>query len=297
MNYVEGTPFPDMFKTEDDEEDETEEEGACGSKRKRLSQGDIIKIVNGEYCLFGREERAIGYLIISNSCDINNNKIGKILLVPIYSFDRWYDKYSGKTAENLAKELFFEANYKGSYTFFISPLTKFGNKPSIASIDDIKAIKFNVNVFDWADIPGDTGNLNLKRFLMRTLCIDWVETANIEKNREGNNIQVYTENNTLFLILSSDEKEVTLVIDDCRINKFKVIKENNKKIVNFSFEDLLLKYKLCSMKAPWAEQLGHKLGNLFSRVSTYTPNKIKIGSWMDAEREERSRSTARVDSR
>ncbi len=43
--------------------------------------------------------------------------------------------------------------------------------------------------------------------------------------------------------------------------------------------DILLKNRICSMKVPWREKFGHSIGNLFNRVSTFTPDVNHIKTW------------------
>ncbi|OPY51909.1 MAG: hypothetical protein A4E51_01447 [Methanosaeta sp. PtaU1.Bin055] len=187
MDLISETPFPNMF-----ESIEGREPPNC------LFQGDIIEIVEGKSKIFTGQTGAIGYLVGSNSCDLVNNNLKTISLVPIYPFDVWYSKFSEKNAKNIAKELRDELEYKRKQTFLISPLEKFGNKPSIAFVDDIRSIKSD-------------------------RCIN-----------------------------------------------------------------ILLKFRFSSLKAPWREQLGYKLGNIFNRVSTYTPEIDALHAWVEKYKREKS---------
>lgn len=74
-SLIEGTPFPDMF-----------EKGDCCKFGKYLFQGDIIKFVEEETNLFNKQKGIVGYLVVSNSCDLQqkNVKLRPILLAPIY---------------------------------------------------------------------------------------------------------------------------------------------------------------------------------------------------------------------
>lgn len=290
MNFIKYTPFPDMFEegevcyfNKPPKQDPINpmhqpivQSGPVGCK-KCLLQGDIIKIADGEYYLFGHREKAIGYLVISNSCDLGREKrnTAMISLVPIYSFNTWLNKISQK---KVADQLFEESNYHKKTTFFLSPLDEFGSKPSFASIDDIKTIKKTIDVFRWDEVPG-IDNKNLIRFLRQICGIDFEETAVFEKIENGKVIQISTGKNVIFIILNSNKTEATFVIDDYRINKFNINKNNGKLILVFSFYELLLKYRLCSLKDPWREKLGYKVGDLFNRVSTYTPEKSDIDAW------------------
>lgn len=270
MNLIEGTPFPDIF------------EDACHSETCLL-QGDIIKIVE-DLKLFKKQSGAIGYLIVSNSCDLEHGNVRSISLVPIYPLDVWYKDHSTKTLDNLTKALFEEVNYGKKATFFISPLDRLGSEPLIAFIDDIKSIRSRINAFNWNEVPG-RDNTRFIKFLIQMFRIDWVKDTCIEKIESDNVIQASTEKNTLFLIHNSSE--ATLVIDDGRIYKFKAMINNGNLNIIFSLYDLLLKYRLCSLKPPWREQLGHKVGNLFNRVSTFTPKQDEIKIWTKTYKEEK----------
>ena len=109
-----------------------ENEGACSSEdsecspKKHLSQGDIIRS-SKDFAVFTKLPGMIGYLVISNSCDLINNKLDAILLAVIYSFDIWYDPHSEKELNGLSKELYREANYANKTKFFIPPLEAFGD--------------------------------------------------------------------------------------------------------------------------------------------------------------------------
>lgn len=286
MDFIEGTPFPDMFVKDD----------AClsdGRKEKCLLQGDIIKISDKESRLFKKQMGAVGYLVVSNSCDLVNRNVRSILLVPIYSFDVWFNDHTKKQLDGRAKALYNEANYEKKATFLISPLAQFGNKPTMAFIDDIKSIRFSFNVFNWDDVPG-IDSAKLTNFLTRVFGIDWVNDTNLEKIEDGNIIQASTETNTLFLVYNHSEAEAILIVDDGRINKFEARRVNGKLNVIFNLYTFLLKHRLCSLKPPWREQLGHKVGNLFNRVSTYSPEHPKIRDWVEENTEDPTKGKSKV---
>lgn len=151
MELINGTPFPDMFEKVDEED------------KEHLFQGDVIS----ECGLISSTPSAghLGYLIASNSCDLRRLESKKIIsLVPIYPFGYTlknmietatnrviaqknkhqkegtdYDAESTLCSE-VAGLIFSEANYARKYTFFISPLGKFDNLPSIAFIEVVKSI-------------------------------------------------------------------------------------------------------------------------------------------------------------
>jgi hypothetical protein len=164
---------------------------------------------------FDGQEGALGYLVVSNSCDLErggDDGLEWISVVPIYPYKailndilddkvkkindiRIREQKKGKSYDakgaletTIADIIQKEANYKPKYTFFISPLKIFNNMPTIAFLDDIRPIDFNS-------------------------------------------------------------------------------------------AEILLKYKICSMKNPWREKLGFKVGNLFNRVSTFTPDVKDIRTW------------------
>lgn len=152
MELIGDTPFPKMF-------DFGETGPLC------LSQGDIIKIIKGECDFFDNQENALGYLVASNSCDLEHRVLKRVSLVPIYPFNLTMQKYLGEKiiqirnkkerAERegksfdprgvlesiIADMIYDEANYVRKLTFFISPLEAFGNYPTIAFLDDIRSIE------------------------------------------------------------------------------------------------------------------------------------------------------------
>jgi hypothetical protein len=191
------TPFPDMF------------DKLCESK---LFQGDIIKRVEDECDLFDGQDDAIGYLIVSNSCDIINDNIEFISLVPIYPFFKAISEYisaskskfralasgcekykrDGKIREfenQISNIIHEEAKYNRKSTFFLSPLDEFNGLPSLAIIEDIRSIPIS------------------------------------------------------------------------------------------EAKDIILSYRICSLKNPWREKLGFKVANLYNRVATQEPAKEAIIAW------------------
>lgn len=75
-----------------------------------------------------------------------------------------------------------------------------------------------------------------------------------------------------------------------------MVKAKDERInINFSFDRFLLKHRLCSMKPPWREQLGCRVGNLFNRVSTYTPPKEEIKSWTKIYKEGSSELPVKIE--
>jgi len=271
MELVEGTPFPKIFQYEWD-----------GDSKNCLLQGDII---GKDVKLFGEDADIVGYLIISNSCDLEHNNTRKISLAPIYPIDVWFKENSFRKRKELKDLLYEEVNYGRKLTFFISPLSSLENIPSIAYLDDIRSVDMYRYIFNWQNVPGSETE-SFINFLNYILKIEWVKTANVEKIDEGNVISVSTERNTLFLVYKKEEdkneEEATLVIDDGRINKLKAATEDDKLLISFRTIDLLLINRLCSLKSPWREQLGHKVGNIFNRISTYTPPKDRVKSWADS---------------
>jgi len=198
MKLIEGTPFPDMFDRANDSC-----EIGC------LCQGDIIKISKGKCDFFDEQDEAIGYLVASNTCDLQqHNDMEWICLVPIYPYelilgDYLDDKYKliikklrkdekidakSELETTIANVILKDSNYVPKFTFFISPLIEFNNIASIAYLDDIRSI-------------------------------------------------------------------------------------------SLESKSILLENKICSMISPWREQLGYKLGNLFNRASTYTPECKDITAW------------------
>lgn len=162
MKLINGTPFPDMFEKVDEED------------KEYLFQGDVISecgllqedpISESGLISSTPSARHLGYLIASNSCDLRRLEDKRVIsLVPIYPFGYTlknmiesatkrviaqknrhqkegmdYDPESTLCSE-VAGLIFSEANYARKYTFFISPLEKFDNLPSIAFIEVVRSI-------------------------------------------------------------------------------------------------------------------------------------------------------------
>jgi len=271
MNLVPGTPFLDIFEKDAEREPKT-----------GLLQGDIISVEIKK--LLGREENVNGYLIISNSCDLLNNNVRKISLVPIYPLDVWFKENSSKNKNDLRKLLFDEANYGRKLTFFISPDKQLGDKPSVAYLDDIRSIGSDIIIFNWNYIPGND-NVKLINFLRNVVGINWVKNVDIEKNDAGDVICIYTTENSLFLIHRNDEPEVVLLVDDGSIRKFKATIREAELYISLDVVNMLEENRLLSLKSPWREQLGHKAGNVFNRVSTCSPIKEDVFSWADLNKD------------
>lgn len=222
MGYTANQPFPDIF----------ESTAAC-PENGCLFQGDIIKFSEGETdIVLERRGDVLGYMVISNSCDLDHDA-KMISLVPILPFkfllDDFLLKLPGKLHTKKVKEeredrpfnaeaelknavaqmIFNEANYLHKFTFFIPALEEFDNLPTIAFIDDVRSIEVNSN----------------------------------EVNSAG----------------------------------------------------VLLRNRICSLKTPWREKLGHKVGYIFNRVSTLTPKSDEIRIWWtDIYNEEYSESLAKI---
>lgn len=85
-------------------------------------------------------------------------------------------------------------------------------------------IEPTISLFSWEDIPGNDSEILLD-FLKKKYGIDWVKTAKID---DGKIIKVTAEKNYLLLSLNDEKTEVSLLIDDGRIDKFKAKTENGK---------------------------------------------------------------------
>src|SRR3972149_1946642 len=79
-------------------------------------------------------------------------------------------------------------------------------------------------LFSWEDIPGNDSEILLD-FLKKKYGIDWVKTAKID---DGKIIKVTAEKKYLLLSLNDEKTEVSLLIDDGRIDKFKAKTEHGK---------------------------------------------------------------------
>ena len=76
MESPKSSLFYDMFETPKDE---------------RIFQGDIIKREEDKSDFFDGQQDAVGYLVASNSCDIINDQIEFISLVPIYPLFKGFE--------------------------------------------------------------------------------------------------------------------------------------------------------------------------------------------------------------
>ncbi len=82
----------------------------------------------------------------------------------------------------------------------------------------------------WEEVPG-THSKKLREFLIKIFGLDWAIDADIEKIDNDKAIQVSYEDNSLFLVLYSNECKAFLIIDDGRICEIRAIRENkNHKI-------------------------------------------------------------------
>ncbi len=145
MDLIESTPFPDIF---------------CEPEKKsQIFQGDVIKYKN----YIKTKQENLGFIILSNSCDLEKLRNKKIISVaPIFPFNYVFDdmvKEAFKRTKNklgtlksskevkesftdlVSQFIYEESNYKKKYTFFISPLADFDNKPIIAHIEHITSIE------------------------------------------------------------------------------------------------------------------------------------------------------------
>lgn len=260
-----------------------ENEGVCSSEdsecslKKHLSQGDIIRS-SKDFAVFTKLPGMIGYLVISNSCDLINNKLDTILLAVIYSFDIWYDPHSEKELNGLSKELYREANYANKTKFFIPPLEAFGDNPSVAFIGDIKSMPITTEVFRWLDVPG-SDETRLKSFLRGRFGLRWVVDAKIAKISNDSTIMISNGEKELFLSLDNNKTNLIMTYDDSKITDFVVKKEKEKIDIFFDNEKFLLNYRICSLKPPWREKLGYMVGDLFNRISTDSPKQDRIRDW------------------
>jgi len=144
MDLIKSTPFPDIF---------------CDPEKKtQIFQGDIIKYKN----YINTKQENLGFIILSNSCDLENLKRKRVIsIAPIFPFNFVFDDIineafkrtkkkvgnfnsSKEIEENftnlVSQSIYDESNYKKKYTYFISPLSEFDNKPTIVYIEHITSI-------------------------------------------------------------------------------------------------------------------------------------------------------------
>jgi hypothetical protein len=93
--------------------------------------------------------------------------------------------------------------------------------------------------FNWNKIPGDD-NGRLIEFLRENYNIGWVTTVKIEKSNDDKAIRIYSEKNSISLILTDDKTRVNLKIDDGRTDVFDA-KMEGKELNIFHYEKTGLK--------------------------------------------------------
>ena len=74
-------------------------------------------------------------------------------------------------------------------------------------------------LFCWDEIPGKNED-QLKEFLKKDFCMDWLENAKIEKIEKERTIKVSNSKNHLSLLLNNEKTAVILKIDDCKSCEF-----------------------------------------------------------------------------
>jgi hypothetical protein len=82
--------------------------------------------------------------------------------------------------------------------------------------------------FNWDKIPGND-NVRLLEFLRERYNIGWATTAKIEKIDDDKTISIYSETNSISLILADDNTQVNLKIDNVRTDDF-VAKMEGKEV-------------------------------------------------------------------
>jgi MinD-like ATPase involved in chromosome partitioning or flagellar assembly len=82
-------------------------------------------------------------------------------------------------------------------------------------------------IFCWDELPGRDEEI-LIEFLTENAGMEWARTAKIEKIDNGKTIKIYTDKNSLSLVLDDKEIEVIQDIDGIITDKFTAKKENGK---------------------------------------------------------------------
>ena len=155
MDLIKGTPFPDLYQIPE--------------KKDQLYQGDLIKRVEGKCDLEvgSTNVETLGYLVVSNSCDLQRSEKSVISFVPILSFYLFHEKFIQSSLERTSKKkkteqregrsidfeaefinqvanlIYDESNYRRKSHFFLSPLEDFGNLPAIAYIENVGSISIS----------------------------------------------------------------------------------------------------------------------------------------------------------
>jgi hypothetical protein len=136
--------YYDMFETDE----EVLRRDGC------LFQGDIIRFVKVDPDLpKERYEDILGYLVLSNSCDLDRDDLEIISLSPILTFKSYLNnciddlfhndklKSQKEFENNVTTIILKEMNYDGKFTFYIPPINEFSNMPSVAFLNDIRSIE------------------------------------------------------------------------------------------------------------------------------------------------------------
>jgi len=145
MDYMINSLYYDLF----------EDDGVIYQRDGCLFQGDIIKFEKGSRADFLKEryKDILGYLVLSNSCDLDRDDLSIISLAPILPFKTWLTmcadefldnpkiKNQKDLENNITSSIFKEMNYDGKFTFYIPPIYEFGNKPATAFLNDIRSIE------------------------------------------------------------------------------------------------------------------------------------------------------------
>ncbi len=142
-----------------------------------------------------------------------------------YSYGFSGDMGAGPYERELENELMVAGQKKNVWKKTVSQQDE---KPDYATLNDALAdwAQSKTYLFSWDEIPG-SDSARLIDFLKQEYHIDWAESLKIEKINGDKTIKVSTEKNSLTLKLN-DETKVDLKIDDGRIDKFFVKKEEDK---------------------------------------------------------------------
>lgn len=144
MNIMISALYYDMFETAE----EVRRRDGC------LFQGDVIRFAKVEQDLpKERYEDILGYLVLSNSCDLDRDDLEIISLSPILPFKTLLNMCiddlfrnnklkNQKDFENSVTTIILkEMNYDSKFTFFIPPVNEFSHTPSVAFLNDIRSIE------------------------------------------------------------------------------------------------------------------------------------------------------------
>ena len=97
---------------------------------------------------------------------------------------------------------------------------------------EINIFVFKQYFFSWDNVPGNDSE-KLLRFLRDNFDIVWAENTEIHKSDDGKTIRVFTDENSVEIMIDEEKEKATLKIGDGRTHDLTVKKENDKLNIYF----------------------------------------------------------------